>query len=143
MAVIFDALGVDVVQSINDQNFDFEEAAKVVDLELQAAFRTDQSKSTAQGLQVLTKVPQEKIEKAELLKLWFDMGQPDRYIKAVGRNFLKDSLDNMLKFLLDPASGIARNPTIARNRYVLPFLAAHDRIWDESLTDEELSLIHI
>ena len=137
MAVIFDSLGVDVIQKINEQEFDVEEAGKVVDLELQAAFRIDQSRNTAQGLQLITKVSEEKLAKAEHLKLWFDMGEPDRYMKAVGRNLLKDSLDNILKFILDPATGIAKNPTIARNLYVLPFLAAHDRLWNENLSEAE------
>ena len=41
--------------------------------------------------------------------------------------------------MIDPATGVAKNPTISRNQYVLPYLALHQELWEESdWTEEEV-----
>ena len=115
-----------------------EDAGEALDLAMLELYREEQSPLTIEGLELKTKLPKQLLRKAELLKIWFELGKTCDHTKALGNGFFNNVVNQLVNFLIDPAQGVSLNPLIARNRFVMPMLAGMRELWDDSeFTDLE------
>lgn len=138
LAVYFEVFGLDVVEEMLRPDFEWDAAGDVIDVEMIRIYSLHQTACTLRGLALQTNVSVGHLKKAKLLNFWFDEELKDRHLETLAKTFVEEALVRINRFLLDPATGIMINPSLARNRFILPLLAKMSSLWsDEDLSEKD------
>lgn len=108
-----------------------DEVGIIMDLALLETYRQDQKPQNINQLEETTKMPRVLITKAKLLNVWFELEAPGNHIIAVADGLYNSAINQLVDFLVDPATGVATNPLICKNKFVLPLLAKNKQMWDD------------